>query len=357
MQGAHIVDFGLQQDTTTLKYLTSNIAGNWLTDDAGSLANNVGGKTALQSLYAQDAWAFATSWKTVLGLRAEQWKATGGYTQIPTAVPAINTLWPDRSESYLSPKAALSYQLTADTVFKASLGRAVRTPTVSELYGATSTTSSQYINDPNLKPEKSWTSELTVERDFGSSLLRVTFFAEKTQDSLYSQTTFDPVANKNISRVQNVGRIETTGLEVAFNGIDVLGKGLDLSGSVTYADSVIKANDGFVVTPGDTIGKRQPNIPTWRATALASYRFDAQWTATLGARYSGPQSRTLNNADVNGYTYQGVSKYATADLRVRYQFNKQWSAAVGIDNLNNYQYWNFHPYPQRSYSAELKFDL
>ena len=30
---------------------------------------------------------------------------------------------------------------------------------------------------------------------------------------------------------------------------------------------------------------------------------------------------------------------------------------VGIDNLNNYQYWNFHPYPQRSYRAELRFDL
>lgn len=356
-QGAHILDFGLQQDTYTLKYLTSNIAGNWLTDDAGALANNVGGKTTLQSIYAQDAWAFATHWKTVLGARAEQWKATGGYTQIPTASPAVNTVWPDRTESYLSPKAALLYQFAADTVFKASLGRAVRTPTVSELYGATSTTSSQYINDPNLKPEKSWTSELTVERDFGSSLLRVTFFAEKTHDSLYSQTTFDPAANKNISRVQNVGRIETNGLEVAFNGNDMVTKGLDLSGSVTYADSVIKANDGFVVTPGDTIGKRQPNIPAWRATALASYRFDTHWTASLGARYSGPQFRTLNNADVNGYTYQGVSKYATADLRVRYQFNRQWSAAVGIDNLNNYQYWNFHPYPQRSYSAELKFDL
>jgi iron complex outermembrane recepter protein len=42
---------------------------------------------------------------------------------------------------------------------------------------------------------------------------------------------------------------------------------------------------------------------------------------------------------------------------VRYQIAKQWSVAVGIDNLNNYQYWNFHPYPQRSYSAQLKFYL
>jgi iron complex outermembrane receptor protein len=74
-------------------------------------------------------------------------------------------------------------------------------------------------------------------------------------------------------------------------------------------------------------------------------------------RYSGRQYRTLNNTDVNGQTYQGVSQFVTADLRVHHRFNKQWSAAIGIDNLNNKKYWNFHPYPQRSYTAELKFDL
>ncbi len=35
----------------------------------------------------------------------------------------------------------------------------------------------------------------------------------------------------------------------------------------------------------------------------------------------------------------------------------QASASLGIDNLNNYQYWNFHPYPQRTFMAELKLDL
>jgi len=52
-----------------------------------------------------------------------------------------------------------------------------------------------------------------------------------------------------------------------------------------------------------------------------------------------------------------VSPYTTADVRVRYRINKQWHAAFGIENLNNDKYWNFHPYPQRSYSAELSFDL
>ena len=55
--------------------------------------------------------------------------------------------------------------------------------------------------------------------------------------------------------------------------------------------------------------------------------------------------------------YQGSSKYFTTDVRVRYQVNKQVSAAFGIDNLNNYPYWSFHPYPQRTFMAELKYDL
>jgi iron complex outermembrane receptor protein len=354
LQGAHIVDAGVQLDHYRLRYLTSNIAGNWLDDGAGAQASNVQGRTQLASLYAQDSWAFAPAWKTVLGLRAEDWRATDGLTQITGVTLAP---YAARTERALSPKAALSVQALPDLVLKASAGRAVRMPTVGELYGATSTANAVYINDPNLRPEKSWTTELTAEQDLQNALLRLTVFSENTHDSLYSQTTFEPAANRNVSRVQNVGRIQTHGVELAYSGSDVLQKGLDLSGSVTYADSVIKANDGFVVVPGDTIGKRQPNIPKWRASALASFRFDERWSLAAGARYSGTQYRTLNNADVNGFSYQGVSRYFTTDLRLRLQVTRQWSAALGVDNLNNDRYWNFHPYPQRSYSAELKYDL
>ena len=333
----------------------------WWRETAGtvpaSVASDVGGKTRLQSFYAQDAWAFAPRWKAVLGARAESWTASSGYTRIPGATPAINTLWPTRTENFVSPKAALSWQWLPDTVLKASTGRAIRFPTVGELYGATSTTNSQYINDPNLKPERSWTSELSAEKDLGNANVRLTWFTENTHDSLYSQTTLDAAANRNISRVQNVGRIATQGLELAYSGVDVWKKGLDLNASITWTDSVIKENAGFVTTAGDTIGKQQPNIAKWRATALVGYRWDEKWTTSLGARYSGRQYRTLDNSDVNGLTYQGVSPFFTVDARARYKVNKQTTVAFGIDNLNNYQFWNFHPYPQRSYTLELKVDL
>jgi iron complex outermembrane receptor protein len=107
----------------------------------------------------------------------------------------------------------------------------------------------------------------------------------------------------------------------------------------------------------DTIDKYQPRVPVWRATGLVNYRVTEAFNVAYGVRFSGKQYSTLDNSDVNGFAYQGASRYLTTDLRVRYQFAKQWTAALGIDNLNNYQYWNFHPYPQRSYTAELKWDL
>lgn len=357
MKGEHIVDFGAQQESYTLRHLSSAIAGNWITDPPGAVASAVGGRTRLRSLWGQDSWAFAPGWRAVLGARLEHWTAHEGYTRIPGATPAVNAAWAARSQSFLSPKAALSYQWSPVTVIKASAGRAVRMPTVGELYGATSTTNSRYINDPDLAPEKSWTAELGVERDLGHGIVRLTGFAEDTRDALYVQTAFDPAALANVSRVRNVDHILTTGMELAYTGSDVGVRGLDLLGSLTYADSIIRRNTGFVAVPGDTAGKRQPNVAQWRATAQASWRFDRHWTGAVSARYSGPQHRTLNNADVNGATYMGVSSFLVVDMRLRWQLDRQWSAALGIDNLNNDRHWNFHPYPQRSYSLELKFDL
>ncbi|MET0382114.1 MAG: TonB-dependent receptor [Burkholderiaceae bacterium] len=354
LRGAHVMDFGVQQDSGRLSYLTSSIAGDYLTDDPGATVSDVGGRTRLRSAWAQDLWRVAPGWTAVLGGREEHWAAYDG----ATAFSAVSSQsFPARRVDAFSPKAALSWQATKTTSLKASVGRAVRMPTVSELYGATSTTNSQYVNDPNLAPERSWTGELTAERDFDHAIGRLTLFAEETRDAIYSQTLFDETAGKNVSRVQNIGRIATTGLEAAFDSQGWLAARLGLSGSVTWTESKIRGNAGFVAAPGDTIGKWQPNIPRWRATALASYRFTPAWSASLGARYSGRQYRTLNNADVHGDAYMGVSPYFTMDARALWKFAPRWTAAFGIDNLNGDRYWNFHPYPQRTCSAEMKYDL
>jgi iron complex outermembrane receptor protein len=361
--GDHIVDFGVQQDSFRLRTLVSD-ASNWIAGDPTAFASRFDGNTRLRSVYAQDAWRFAERWKTVLGARVEHWTALGGVTQSAFAGPVdtgacnagtdrCTVSHPPRAQTFTSPKAALSYQLAEDWVLKASTGRAIRFPTVSELYqGGVNAVGQTINNNPDLRPERSWTTELGSEWHLTAGSFRVTAFHEDTRDALYAQ--LNPATNANT--VQNVKRIRTYGLETALQANNVVVKGIDAMASLTYADSRILENDGFVVVPGDTIGKLQPRVPRWRANLLVTWRADDRWATTLGARYSGPQFSTLDNSDPNGFAYQGASKFFTTDVRLRYQFDRHWSAAAGIDNLNNYKYWNFHPYPQRTFTAEVKFD-
>lgn len=345
--GAHTAEFGYQREAYHLSSI-ENATADWIAGAPAARNTAFSGRTGIDALYAQDTWKFAPRWKTVLGLRIERWTARDGQT----SNASTTVLQGERQEHHASPKAALAYQASDDWVLKASLGRAVRMPTVSELYqGGINAAGTLINNDPNLKPEQSWTGELTAERRLASGQLRLTAFGEDTRDALYSQTNVLVVPN--VTNIQNVDRIATSGLEVAYGASDVALPGLDLGASVTWTDSKIKENDNFPAS----VGKWQPRIPAWRATGQATYRVNERLAATLAARYSGRQYSTLDNSDPNGYAYQGASKYFTADLRVTYQVDPRWGLAVGIDNLNNYQYWNFHPYPQRTWIAELRYDL
>ena len=350
VKGAHVMDFGFQQENYTLKTLTSNTTGDWTTGAPTTVQSQAGGKSQMQSIYAQDAWAFAPRWKTVLGLRAEDWSTSKGYVGT-TGAP---TAYASRQETNFSPKAALSHQWAPDLVIKASTGRSLRMPTVQEMYGNTSIGGTAFLNDPNLRPERSWTSELSAEKDLGVGILRVTGFTENTRDAIYSQTsTFTDSVQRTF--VQNIKRIQSTGVETAFYGSDVFKRGLDVSGSVTYVDSRIKENDGQVLVAGDTIDKVQPRVPKWRANALANYHWDDKLSTSIGARYSGPQFGSLNNADTNGFAYTGASQFFVMDVRARYKVDTHWTVAAGIDNLNNDKYWNYHLYPMRTFFAEVRY--
>lgn len=344
----HTAEFGYQREAYRLRTLVSD-SNDWINGDAVKLFSAFQGNTQLQSLYAQDAWRINPQWKTIVGGRLEQWQANHG--AISNASSTLN--FAERKENYFSPKAALAYHANDDWTFKASLGRAVRMPTVSELYQGTISTTTIVNNDPTLKPEKSWTTEWTAERTLneGKGFLRATLFHENTKDALYSQV--NTLVTPNITNIQNVDEIHTTGLELAYQASDVFIHGMDMVASLTYADSTITRNDKFPAS----VGKWQPRVPDWRANLVVSYRPNENLSTSLGLRYSGKQYGSLDNSDTNAFTYQGFSSFVVADVRVRYQLAKQWSASLGIDNLNNKKYWAFHPYTQRSVVGELKFDF
>lgn len=342
--GAHEVSFGYHRDHYKLRTLVSDTS-DWLGGGAEARNSAFTGDTETSALYAQEVWKFHPQWSAIVGGRWEQWEAyNGSRADAATTVP-----YADRKERFFSPKLALTFQPASEWSLRASLARAYRMPTVAELYQGRISVDSIVNNDPGLKPEKVLSGELSAERDLGNGLVRVSLFQENVKDALYSQTD---VATK-VTNIQNVDEIRTRGVELAYQGMDVGVRGLDLAASLTYADSRILSDR----RNPEAEGKWQPRVPDWRASASATWRASDRLSYAVGARYSGRQFGTLDNSDVNGDTYGGVGRFFVVDARVRYKPAKAWSMALGVDNLNNAKYYVSHPYPQRTWVAEVKADF
>lgn len=345
MQGPHEVSFGWHGDHYKLRTLVSS-TDNWVNGNAQARISAFTGDTETTALYLQDAWRFAQDWTLTLGGRWEEWQAHDGSISNPTTT----LYYEEREDTFFSPKASLRWDVSALWSLRASLAEAYRMPTVAELYQGKIEENAIVYNDPNLKPEKARTGELTAERALDNGLLRISLFQEDAEDALYSQT--DITVFPTVTNIQNIDLIRTRGVEIAFQAGDVGVQGLDLSGSVTWTDSEIEENSKNPAS----VGKKQPRVPDWRATLSATYRQNEQLSYSLGARYSGRQYIAIDNSDINPDTYGGTSSFFIVDARVRYKLAKQWTAAVGVDNLNDEEAYVAHPYPQRTWVAEVKYD-
>ncbi|GAB2891078.1 TonB-dependent receptor [Paraburkholderia jirisanensis] len=358
IDGANIVSFGAHYDQFKLVSPTFN-AADWASEGEGSLFSNSLGKTQTSALWAQDVWRIAPTLQATLGGRYEMWRAYDGFnfaTGSNGVGVAVNQ--PSLSRNGFSPKASLRWDLSDIWSVTGSFGKALRFPTVGELYQTVQTGTTFVQSNPFLKPESVLSGELALERDVRDGKLRLSAFDEYVSDALISQTSTVPGFATPVSFTQNVGKTRELGVELAGSQDNVLIKGLSLSGNVTYVNARILSDDSFVSTTGTTaVGKQVPNVPRWRATLAATYRPDNRWAYTVAARYSSRMYSTVDNSDINAATYQGFQSYFVMDARVHLQVDKHWGAALGVDNLNNRQYYLFHPFPQRTFYAELKYDL
>jgi iron complex outermembrane receptor protein len=350
--GAHEIAAGFHADAYTLENETRNTAAWQDAGTTGALFTAGSGRTRTSALWLQDAWRFAPDWLATLGVRREHWRASEGFNVSGgTAV-----VQPDRSDSGFSPKATLAWTITPDWRVTGSIGRAIRFPTVSELYQIVSTGSTFVSPNPDLKPERALTGEIAAERTLAGGTVRMSLFQETTRDALIAQTSTIAGVASPVSFVQNVGRIRNRGVEFVAERDDIGIRGLSLEGSVTFVDSRILEDDDFVSATGTTAtGKRVPNVPHWRATARATWRPNAAWTFTLAGRYSGKQYSTLDNSDTTPSVFGAFDSFTVFDARARWQIHPNLSAAIGIDNLTNKTYFLFHPFPQRTLVASVDF--
>jgi iron complex outermembrane receptor protein len=315
------------------------------------------GKTETSALWVQDAWYITPNLKLTFGGRYEDWRGFDGLN----VSGATRVVQPSVSRQRFSPKGLLSWTATDGWSFTAAAGKAYRFATAAELYQLVSTGPTFTSPNPDLEPDNVLSAELRVERKFERASAQLSLFQDDVHDAIISQfNTLAPGSTQLYSFLSNVDHVRARGAELALGSSDVLVRGLALSGSVTYVDPRTLAMSGrasATAPPDAAIGKQLPNIPKWRSTATAMYRPDDRFTFTLAGRYSSKLYTTLDNADVRTNTYQGFSEWFVMDTHVNYRVDEHWNASLGVDNLLDRKYFLFHPFPQRTFLAGLKYDF
>jgi iron complex outermembrane receptor protein len=262
------------------------------------------------------------------------------------------------NKSGFSPKLSVAWDIDKNWQVSSSAARALRFPTVSELYQYVQVGTQLVLPNPDLKPEDVISTELAAEFHNSYGKVRAALFQENVKDMLIAQNSIENGITSSFT--QNVDRTRQRGIELSAEERDLLIKGVELSGSVTYVDGHILRNDTYKApstTPNATsVGKRTPYIPLWRATLVSTYRPNEQLAFTLAGRYSQRLYATVDGSDINTHTYQGFDGFVVIDARANYRITRQWGVSAGVNNLNNREYYLFHPFEQRTFFAELKFD-
>ena len=353
----HTISFGGHYDHYTLLNTTYNTP-DWTTASTYSGVFTEGdGKTRTAALWAQDAWRIAPALKLTVGGRYESWRAFDGCNV--NGSTKVNQ--PTETGTKFSPKAVLAWTPVPEWALAASVGKAYRFATASELYQLVSTGATFTSPNPNLAPDNVLATELRVERRFPLGNVQLSLFQDDTHDAIIAQY-LPLVANSSTlySYASNVDHVRARGAELVLNSTDLLVNGLELSATATGLDARTLALSGRAsptAAPDAAIGKRLPNIPEWRASFAATYHETDNLAVTLAGRYSSKLYTTLDNTDVNTNTYQGFAEWFVMDTHANYRVNRAWSAGAGVDNLLNRKYFLFHPFPQRTYVANLKFSF
>ena len=346
-EGAHVVTFGAHQDGFRLNNPRYGL-NDWIGGGDVAVQSISRGVTQTQALWAQDVWALTPQLKATAGGRWESWLAGNGLNA--SASPALNVVQPHEAANAFSPKGVLAFSPAPAWTLKASVGVAYRFPTVTELYQSVTVGTLLQTPNPNLKPERALSSELSAERTWSSGDARLSVFDERITGNLLSQTALLP-SGASASYVQNIDRTHATGVELVADQRDVLLRGLGLSGWITWVDGRIDRDAAFPAA----VGKVLPQLPHLRGALVATYSPTPKLDFTVAGRYSDRSFATIDNSDPYANTYQGFSGYFVVDLHAQYKITPHLAAGLGVDNLNDRAYFLFHPFPQRTVILDLKY--
>lgn len=223
----------------------------------------------------------------------------------------------NRFNSNMSPKLGLTYTPEPGWRLKFNAGKGFRVPSANQLYlNLNVTRNGQLVNligNPNLKPEDSTTYDVSVERDFGKTTSKLTYFSSKITDMI-DEVWVDTAKVE----YQNINRARIQGVEAEASS--PLSDQLSWSINYTYLDAT-----------NDLTGDRLYNRARHKISSRFSYHPENIWTANLWVdSYLGYWFQPNANISEN-------KSYTLWNMNVEKQLAENQSLLFGINNLFNHK--------------------
>lgn len=268
-------------------------------------------------------------------------------------IPSVRFDHSDQFSNKLTSNLAATYNAADDVRIKAVVGQGYKTPTVNDLYIFWEMYASNpggpgqfYVGNPDLKPEKSLSYELSVEKDWGDrSTVHFGLFRNEVKDLIGTRWTgeyteqhpdiYPGVNHDMIMAYENVPEALLQGVELY--GSHRIGKDIYLNAGYTFLDAKDK-----------TAGTRLKDRAKHQVTFGVSYQPENIYAWDLSFDLVSNINYYFNNGDkstMGNFVYE-TKDFTIANIMTSRHLNKDTKIYLGIDNISNHQ--NFGPYSDGS---------
>jgi iron complex outermembrane receptor protein len=296
-------------------------------------------------------------------------------------------------------RAGINYELSPSTFLRSSWGQGYRFPSMAELFVTTNASGIEIYANPELKPERGWSSEIAIKQKLKihkwNGFIDVAAFVMKYNDMM--EFTFgqwgDPITMPLYGlgfKSVNIGETQISGIELSINGQGKINNDLkiNLIGGYTYMnpvalepDKVYTESIGQLVINGETIGPEltynnsssDPSILKYRYQHIAKIDIEFLYQDFLfgtSLRYNDFMrniDKIFTDEWINQELIPGINeareKYRNGDfiidLRFGYNIDKNSKVILIINNLLNEEYMSrpADMRPPRTIACQLSFKI
>jgi len=314
-----------------------------------TLLRESGGTQLISGGFVQGQAWLRPNLSLTLSARVDNWQNTDDRnleTLAATGLPtANNRTLPDKSDTAVSPRAAVLYRVSDKVSAFGSYGSGFRAPTLNELYRQFRVGAILTLANDQLGPERLRGGELGINvAPIDGLTFKSSWYDNRVENPVANVTvtgaaaaalsTACAVAGTTCQQRQNLGRTRITGWQ---NDVEYRVT-RDWRVGAGYLFNSAKVRE-FAANPA-LVGLYLPQVPKHRGSVNASYSNPRIVTATVTAFFYGRQfDDDLNVRTKPGDTEPGLPSYGTVELSALRAIGRNLDVFFGVQNLFDKEYY------------------